>query len=153
MRRAITSATRGFGDRFVHRTGHSIGDEVHGTGANMDNLETHDERRILPGALFSIEPGIYLEDFGVRSEVDVFVTANSPRRRALFSGNWSGSDNFAAPNENSVEHLPASVSRSKCSAGSDGMSTAAPDESRKAHHGRTGNRQPVIAPRPFKTDR
>jgi Xaa-Pro dipeptidase len=67
----------GFGDRFVHRTGHSIGTEVHGTGANMDNLETHDERRILPGALFSIEPGIYLEDFGVRSEVDVFVTANS----------------------------------------------------------------------------
>src|SRR5207302_1602280 len=67
----------GFGDRFVHRTGHSIGAEVHGTGANMDNLETHDERRILPGSLFSIEPGIYLEDFGVRSEVNVFVTANS----------------------------------------------------------------------------
>ena len=68
---------RGFGERFVHRTGHSIGSEVHGTGANMDNLETHDERRILPGALFSIEPGIYLEDFGVRCEVDVFVTADS----------------------------------------------------------------------------
>lgn len=68
---------RGFGDRFVHRTGHSIGNEVHGTGANMDNLETHDERRILPGALFSVEPGIYLDDFGVRSEVDVFVSANS----------------------------------------------------------------------------
>jgi len=66
-------AARGFGDRFVHRTGHSIGTEVHGSGANMDNLETHDERRILPGALFSIEPGIYLEDFGVRSEVNVFV--------------------------------------------------------------------------------
>lgn len=64
---------RGFGDRFVHRTGHSIGTEVHGTGANMDNLETHDERRIAPGALFSIEPGIYLEDFGIRCEVDVFV--------------------------------------------------------------------------------
>lgn len=68
---------KGFADRFVHRTGHSIGTEVHGTGANMDNLETHDERRILPGALFSVEPGIYLDDFGVRSEVDVFVTANS----------------------------------------------------------------------------
>jgi Xaa-Pro aminopeptidase len=63
----------GFGERFVHRTGHSIGTEVHGTGANMDNLETHDDRRILPGALFSVEPGIYLEDFGVRCEVDVFV--------------------------------------------------------------------------------
>jgi Xaa-Pro dipeptidase len=68
---------KGFADRFVHRTGHSIGTEVHGAGANMDNLETHDERRILPGALFSIEPGIYLEDFGVRSEVNVFVTATS----------------------------------------------------------------------------
>jgi len=64
---------RGFGDQFVHRTGHSIGAEVHGTGANMDNLETHDERRILPGSLFSVEPGIYLPDFGVRSEVNVFV--------------------------------------------------------------------------------
>ena len=68
---------KGFGDRFTHRTGHSIGTEVHGTGANMDNLETHDERRILPGALFSVEPGIYLEDFGVRSEVNVFVTPTS----------------------------------------------------------------------------
>ena len=68
---------RGYGERFVHRTGHSIGTEVHGTGANMDNLETHDERRIRPGALFSVEPGIYLEDFGVRSEVNVFVSATS----------------------------------------------------------------------------
>jgi Xaa-Pro aminopeptidase len=66
----------GFGERFVHRTGHSIGTEVHGTGANMDNLETHDERRILPGSLFSIEPGIYLPEFGVRSEVNMFVTAD-----------------------------------------------------------------------------
>ena len=68
---------KGFGDRFVHRTGHSIGEEVHGTGANMDNLETHDDRRILPGALFSVEPGIYLEDFGIRSEVNVFVRPGS----------------------------------------------------------------------------
>jgi Xaa-Pro aminopeptidase len=68
---------KGFADRFVHRTGHSIGTEVHGTGANMDNLETHDERRILAGALFSVEPGIYLDDFGVRSEVNVFVTPTS----------------------------------------------------------------------------
>jgi Xaa-Pro aminopeptidase len=66
---------RGFGDQFVHRTGHSIGEEVHGAGANMDNLETHDERRLMPGALFSVEPGIYLDDFGVRSEVNVFVDA------------------------------------------------------------------------------
>jgi Xaa-Pro aminopeptidase len=67
----------GFGDQFVHRTGHSIGEEVHGSGANMDNLETHDERRIVPGALFSVEPGIYLEDFGVRSEVNVFIGASA----------------------------------------------------------------------------
>ena len=66
---------KGFGEKFVHRTGHSIGEEVHGSGANMDNLETHDERRIMPGALFSVEPGIYLEDFGVRSEVNVYVGA------------------------------------------------------------------------------
>jgi len=66
--------SKGFGDRFVHRTGHSIGEEVHGTGANMDNLETHDDRRILPGALFSVEPGIYLPEFGIRSEVNVFVS-------------------------------------------------------------------------------
>jgi Xaa-Pro aminopeptidase len=69
--------SKGYGDRFVHRTGHSIGEEVHGTGANMDNLETHDDRRILPGALFSIEPGIYLERFGIRSEVNVHVTADT----------------------------------------------------------------------------
>jgi Xaa-Pro dipeptidase len=63
----------GYGERFVHRTGHSIGESVHGSGANMDNLETHDERRIVPGALFSVEPGIYLDDFGVRAEVNVYV--------------------------------------------------------------------------------
>lgn len=63
----------GFGERFMHRTGHSIGAEVHGAGANMDNLETHDERRIIPWTCFSIEPGIYLPEFGVRSEVNVFV--------------------------------------------------------------------------------
>ena len=63
----------GYGQYFVHRTGHSIGQEVHGNGANMDNLETHETRRVLPGSCFSVEPGIYLPEFGVRSEVDVFV--------------------------------------------------------------------------------
>jgi Xaa-Pro aminopeptidase len=63
----------GYGDRFTHRTGHSIGQEVHGSGANMDNFETHDERRIIPWTCFSVEPGIYLPDFGIRSEVNVFV--------------------------------------------------------------------------------
>jgi len=69
--------SRGFGEYFVHRTGHSIGEEVHGTGANMDNLETHDDRRILPGALFSVEPGIFLAEFGIRSVVNLFVRAES----------------------------------------------------------------------------
>ncbi len=63
----------GLGQYFFHRTGHSIGEEVHGTGANMDNLETHDDRRIIPWTCFSIEPGIYQPEFGVRSEVNVFV--------------------------------------------------------------------------------
>lgn len=62
----------GFGDYFFHRTGHSIGEEVHGNGANMDNYETHDERKIIPGTCFSVEPGIYLPAFGIRSEVNVF---------------------------------------------------------------------------------
>lgn len=66
---------RGFGEYFVHRTGHSIGEEVHGTGANMDNLETHDERRIIAGTCFSVEPGVYLPKFGIRSEVNVYVSA------------------------------------------------------------------------------
>lgn len=63
----------GYADRFVHRTGHSIGQEVHGNGANMDDLETHETRRILRRTCFSIEPGIYLSDFGVRCEVDVYI--------------------------------------------------------------------------------
>ncbi len=63
----------GYGESFFHRTGHSIGADVHGAGANMDNLETHDERRVMPWTCFSIEPGIYLSDFGIRSEVNVFV--------------------------------------------------------------------------------
>ncbi len=70
---------RGFGDQFFHRTGHSIGAEVHGAGANMDNLETHDERRVIPWTCFSIEPGVYLPEFGIRSEVDVFVGEDGAR--------------------------------------------------------------------------
>ena len=64
---------RGFGSYFTHRTGHSIGIEVHGNGANMDNLETHDERRVSPWTCFSIEPGVYLPNFGIRSEINMFV--------------------------------------------------------------------------------
>jgi Xaa-Pro aminopeptidase len=65
----------GYGEFFCHRTGHSIGQEVHGNGANMDGLETREERRVLPRTCFSVEPGIYLPEFGVRSEVDVFIDA------------------------------------------------------------------------------
>jgi len=66
-------AAHGYQEFFFHRTGHSIGAEVHGTGANMDNLETHDERKVIPWTCFSVEPGIYLPQFGIRSEVNVFV--------------------------------------------------------------------------------
>jgi Xaa-Pro aminopeptidase len=66
----------GYGQYFAHRTGHSIGQEVHGNGANLDNLETRDERRIVPRTCFSIEPGIYLPEFGVRSEINVYVAAD-----------------------------------------------------------------------------
>jgi Xaa-Pro dipeptidase len=64
---------QGYGEYFVHRTGHSIGQEVHGTSANMDNLETHDDRRIIARTCFSIEPGVYLPDFGIRSEVNMYI--------------------------------------------------------------------------------
>jgi Xaa-Pro aminopeptidase len=70
-REHITNA--GYGEYFVHRTGHSIGEHVHGNGANMDNLETKDEREIIPNTCFSVEPGVYLPEFGVRSEVNVLI--------------------------------------------------------------------------------
>jgi Xaa-Pro aminopeptidase len=63
----------GFGEYFTHRTGHNIANEIHGPGAHLDNLETHDERRILPYTCFSVEPGIYLPEFGVRSEIDMLT--------------------------------------------------------------------------------
>lgn len=63
----------GFGDFFTHRTGHNIATEIHGPGAHLDNLETHDERLLLPNTCFSVEPGIYLPDFGVRSEIDMLT--------------------------------------------------------------------------------
>ncbi|MCS7002077.1 MAG: M24 family metallopeptidase, partial [Dehalococcoidia bacterium] len=68
--RAVVAAA-GYGDYFVHRTGHNIGRDVHGEGANLDNYETRDERALLPGTCCSIEPGIYLPDYGFRSEVNV----------------------------------------------------------------------------------
>ena len=74
VRETIVAA--GYGEEFCHRTGHSLGREPHGNGTHIDNLETHETRRILPRMLFTIEPGIYLPEFGVRSEVNVFVHAD-----------------------------------------------------------------------------
>ena len=64
----------GYGQYFTHRTGHNIGVDLHGSGAHLDNLETHDERLILPNTCFSVEPGIYLDGFGIRSEVNMMAT-------------------------------------------------------------------------------
>jgi Xaa-Pro aminopeptidase len=69
----------GYAKYFVHRTGHSIGENIHGNGANMDSLETRDDRKIIPHTCFSIEPGIYLPDFGIRSEVNVYVGEHEAR--------------------------------------------------------------------------
>jgi len=68
----------GFGDYFTHRLGHSIYHTVHGEGVNLDNFETHDTRHVIPGVGFSIEPGIYLPEFGVRSEIDAFMSESGP---------------------------------------------------------------------------
>jgi Xaa-Pro aminopeptidase len=74
-------AAAGLGERFIHRTGHSIGVAVHGDGANLDDLETHDTRPLVTGLAFSIEPGVYLpeEGLGVRTEIDVHLSAEGPR--------------------------------------------------------------------------
>jgi Xaa-Pro dipeptidase len=70
-------ARNGYGEYFVHRTGHSIGTSIHANGANMDNLETKDDREIIPNSCFSVEPGIYLPEFGVRSEINMLVRNGS----------------------------------------------------------------------------
>jgi Xaa-Pro aminopeptidase len=77
---------RGFGDRILHRTGHSLGENVHGNGVHMDDYETHDDRRLIPGTGFTVEPGLYFETFGVRTEVNVFrseheATVSGPRQQ------------------------------------------------------------------------
>jgi Xaa-Pro aminopeptidase len=66
----------GYGEYFTHRTGHNIGQEVHGNGAHIDGLETREDRHIIRRTCFTIEPGIYLPEFGVRSEVNVFIDAD-----------------------------------------------------------------------------
>ena len=73
---------RGYGGQILHRTGHSLGETVHGNGVNMDDYETHDDRRLLPGTGFTIEPGVYNQDFGVRTEINMVVA----ERDALVTG-------------------------------------------------------------------
>jgi Xaa-Pro dipeptidase len=68
----------GFGDAILHRTGHSLGEEVHGNGAHLDDYETRDERRLMPGTGFTIEPGLYFDSFGVRTEINVAWGPNGP---------------------------------------------------------------------------
>lgn len=68
----------GYGDAILHRTGHSLGEEVHGNGAHLDDYETHDERRLLPGSGFTIEPGLYFTDFGVRTEINMVWAGKGP---------------------------------------------------------------------------
>ena len=82
--RAASAVLRsaGYGERILHRTGHSLGENVHGNGVNMDDYETHDDRRLLPGTGFTIEPGVYFDDFGIRSEINMIVQA----REAVVTG-------------------------------------------------------------------
>ena len=80
----------GYGKHILHRTGHSLGESVHGNGVHLDDYETHDDRRILPGAGFTVEPGLYFDDFGVRTEINVFrndhaVVVSGPRQMALLT--------------------------------------------------------------------
>jgi Xaa-Pro aminopeptidase len=78
----------GFEAQVLHRTGHSLGESVHGNGAHLDDFETHDDRRLLPGTGFTVEPGVYLDDFGVRTEINVFrgdrdATVTGPSQDAI----------------------------------------------------------------------
>jgi Xaa-Pro aminopeptidase len=86
---AVLRAT-GYGDAVLHRTGHSLGESVHGNGVNMDDYETHDDRRLLPGTGFTIEPGVYFSDFGIRSEINMIVgdkdaTVTGPRQTEMLA--------------------------------------------------------------------
>ena len=80
--RAASAVLReaGYADNILHRTGHSLGETVHGNGVNMDDYETHDDRRLLPGTGFTIAPGVYFDDFGVRTEINMVV---APRDAAV----------------------------------------------------------------------
>ena len=72
----------GYGDWVLHRTGHSLGEQVHGDGVHLDDYETHDDRCLLPGTGFTIEPGVYSSEFGVRTEINMYIG----EREALVTG-------------------------------------------------------------------
>jgi Xaa-Pro aminopeptidase len=79
---------QGYGGHILHRTGHSLGENVHGNGVHMDDYETHDDRRLIPGTGFTVEPGLYFDTFGVRTEVNVFrgdheAMVTGPRQRDI----------------------------------------------------------------------
>ena len=94
-RRAAVIEAAGFGERFVHRTGHSIDRDLHGSGPHLDDYETHDDRRLIPGIGFSVEPGVYLPgEFGVRSEVNM---------------HWGGAGPEVTPREPQAELILASA--------------------------------------------
>jgi len=81
---------RGYGNRILHRTGHSLGESVHGNGVHMDDYETHDDRRLIPGIGFTVEPGLYFDTFGVRTEINVFrgeheATVTGPRQQEVLT--------------------------------------------------------------------
>jgi Xaa-Pro aminopeptidase len=87
---AAVLRSAGYGDHILHRTGHSLGETVHGNGVNMDDYETHDDRQLLPGTGFTIEPGLYFADFGVRSEINMIVrsrdaTVSGPLQQAILA--------------------------------------------------------------------
>ena len=69
----------GYGRQFIHRTGHSLGETIHGNGVHMDDYETHDDRRLIPGTGFTIEPGVYTDSYGVRTEINMFVGEHEAR--------------------------------------------------------------------------
>ena len=78
----------GFADHILHRTGHSLGQEIHGNGVHMDDYETHDDRRLIPGTGFTVEPGLYFDAFGVRTEINVYrgeheAIVTGPRQGAV----------------------------------------------------------------------
>ncbi len=96
----------GYGDFFIHRTGHSIGTQVHGNGVNLDNLETQDQRLLMPGVCFSVEPGIYLPGrMAVRTEIDVFI------RPAAGAGGWGNPIEGAGGSGHPVVEVTGPVQR------------------------------------------